>query len=132
MSARRTTARERRYRLVAALRLVAGLAWLTCAVAFFRVPLGQALGPVAWNVGLPRLFRPADPGFMLRVTSDPPGARLWVDGVDRGQVPLFVNVVCTEGEKVLVQVVKDGLAPWEREIGCREDETLLVRARLGQ
>ncbi len=131
MSARRSSS-ESRLRLAGTLRLLAAVAWLTLALAFFRLPLARTFGPWVQSAGLGGLFSPSAPGFMLRVSSQPPGGRLWVNGEDQGEVPLIANVRCTEGEAVQLQVVKDGFAPWEREIGCREGRTLTVRARLGR
>ncbi len=132
MSARRAMSAQSRLRLAGILRLVAALAWLTLVLAVFRFPLGRTFGPWAQTAGLSRLFNPAAPGFMLRVSSQPSGGRLWVNGEDLGEVPLMANVRCTEGEAVQLQVTKKGYAPWEREIGCREGRTLTVEARLGR
>lgn len=120
----------RRRRVVSGLRLTAGAAWLALALLVFRVPLARAVHPIARAVGLDARLVPAASGFLLRVSSEPPGARLWVDGVERGMVPLFTNVACGEGEIVRLRVARDGLTPWEREVGCREGQTLIVHARL--
>lgn len=125
----------RRRRLVSGLRLLAAAAWLALALLVFRVPLARAVHPVtrAWNLdALDALAVPAASGFLLRIGSEPAGARLWVDGVDRGTVPLFTNVACDEGATVRLRVVWEGLPPWEREVGCREGRTLIVRARAGR
>lgn len=130
MSARRRAAAESRRRLAGIFRLLAAVAWLTLALAVFRVPLGRTFGSWAHATGVASLFLPAAPGFMLRVDSVPPGGRLRVNGEDHGEVPMMANVPCSEGETVVLQLVKDGFAPWEREVGCREGRTLTVRARL--
>lgn len=122
----------RRRRLVAGLRLVASVAGLTLVLLVFRVPLARAVHPLTRAAGLDGFLVPAASGFLLRVSSEPPGAKLWVDGADRGIVPLFTNVVCQEGQIVRLRVSRDGLPPWEREVGCREGQTLIVRARLGR
>lgn len=120
----------RRRRLAAALRLVAGAAWLALAVTVFRLPLAVAAAPAAQAVGLEDLVRPSAPGFLLSVVSLPPGGRLSVNGVDRGTVPLVANVICEEGQKVRLVVVQEGFAPWEHEVDCREGRALRVTARL--
>jgi len=122
----------RRRRLAAGLRLVAAAAGLALVLLVFRVPLARAVLPVTRSVGLDGFLFPAASGFLLRVTSLPPGGRLWVDGVDRGTVPLFTNVACGEGQLVRLRVAREGWPPWEREVGCREGQTLIVRARLGK
>ncbi len=132
MSARGRSAALSRLRLVGILRLVAALAWLTLVLAVFRFPLGRTFGSWAQAAGVGGLFNPSAPGFMLRVSSTPPDGQLWVDGENLGQLPMMANVSCIEGETVRLQVVKDGFAPWEREVGCREGRTLTVRARLSR
>lgn len=112
------------------LRVVAGLAWLVLALAVFRLPLALVAAPALKAAGLEGLVGPAAPGFMLRVTSVPPGGRLAVDGVDRGTVPLVANVICEAGQKVRLRVVKEGFAPWQREVECRAERMLQVTARL--
>ena len=118
------------HRLSQLLHLVAALATLALALVFFRAPLMQNLGP--WVDGATSAFTDRSaPGFVLRITSTPPGGRLFVDGVDRGTVPLLANVACIKGQGVRLAVTKEGYPPWERQIACREGQTLIVRARLG-
>jgi hypothetical protein len=50
----------------------------------------------------------------LVVTSDPPGARVMVDGIGRGATPVTIRLL-TPGEKT-VRVIKDGFASEERTI----------------
>jgi cytoskeleton protein RodZ len=50
----------------------------------------------------------------LVVTSDPPGARVMVDGIGRGATPVTIRLL-TPGEKT-IRVIKDGFASEERTI----------------
>ena len=74
----------RRYRLVAGLRLVCALSLLVLAATFFRQPLRAVLGPrLAPMTGA--IFQPqAASGFMLRISSQPTGAEVHVNGAPRG------------------------------------------------
>ena len=71
------------------------------------------------------------PGFLLRVTSTPPGARLWMDGLELGTTPVITNAVCREGQAVHLRLVKPGLPAWDKKIACQQGKTLLVQARWG-
>lgn len=130
MSRRRRLTESRRRRLAAVARLVAAASWLVLAVAFFRVPIAQAVRPMAQAAGIVHLLDLSDPGFVLRLVSVPPGGRLFVNGEDRGPAPLVTNVACRDGERVRLRVVLDGLGPWQRDIACRQGRTLSVTARL--
>ncbi|MCP4661534.1 MAG: PEGA domain-containing protein [bacterium] len=118
-------------RLVDWLRLISRACWLVLALALFHAPLVRVLDPVTRALGLPGLSRPAG-GFMIEITSVPAGGRVFVDGVDRGTAPMFANVACSEGQWVTITVVKEGVPPWERVVGCREGKRLLVQARLNR
>ncbi len=111
------------------LRLISRACWLILVVALFYTPLVRVLGPVTQALGLPGLSRP-DRGFMIEISTVPKGGRVFVDGVDRGTAPMLANVACSEGQWVTITVEKEGLPPWERVVGCREGERLLVQARL--
>lgn len=126
-----STAEENRRRRRDLLRVAAGLSWLVLALAVFRVPFEVALGPLARSAGLDRLAPPA-PGIVLRVASDPPGGRVSVNGIGRGETPMIANVLCREGQPIRVRVEAEGFSPWETEVECREGPPLVVEARLSK
>ncbi|MGF1464957.1 MAG: protein kinase [Sandaracinaceae bacterium] len=64
----------------------------------------------------------------LSVTSDPPGATVWVDGEERGRTPLFVADVPT-GSRV-VRLERDGYLPHEGEAEVRARRVLDVAVAL--
>ena len=101
------------------------------AVAVFRVPLAVTLRPLARAAGLDRVLPPSAPGVVLRIDSDPPGGRLSVNGVGRGTTPMIANVICKKGRRIRLRIEKEGFPTWEKEVDCREGETLVVEARLG-
>lgn len=125
-----------RDRLAGLLRLLSACAWLVCALALFREPLGHLIGPfVPPSLTLPtpvwssiRKPSPA-PGFVLSARSIPPGGRLWVDDQARGALPAVVNVACRNEQSVEIVVTHEGYRPWSRTISCREGASLVVRAR---
>ena len=112
-------------RLSPVLRLIASAALLVTVVAFFYRPLYLVLGPevlpTAYRLGLPALFqRSSAPGFVLQITSRPPGAAVLVDGVPRGTTPSMLNVVCSEGKDVALTLRKEGLPDFQQTFTCRE------------
>jgi hypothetical protein len=126
-----SSAESSRRRRTDFLKVAAALSWLALAVGVFRVPLEVALGPLARGAGLDRLAPPA-PGCVLRVTSEPPGGRLSVNGIGRGEAPMIANVFCKEGQPIHLRVEAEGYSPWEREVECREGQSLAVEARLSK
>ena len=60
----------------------------------------------------------------LTITSDPPGARVMVDGIGRGATPLTVDNLTTGTTRV--RVIKDGFVSQERDvrIGGQAGDTL--------
>ena len=124
--------RERAARI---LRVLSSLSLALLALAVFWRPLNLVLGPriapAARQIGLPQLFapRPAE-GFMVRVVSEPSGARVLLGGAERGTTPLFANVACEEGQEVAIEVEKTGYPRWRRTVRCRVGGELTARARL--
>ena len=119
------------------LRVLSSVCLVLLALAIFRRPLALVLEPrllpAVQQLGIPRLFSPAAAkGFMVRVVSVPSGAKVLVDGADRGATPLFANVVCEEGQKVAIEVEKAGYPRWRRTVPCRVGGELTARARLGE
>ncbi len=124
-----------RIRLIHFLRLLSGFFLVLLALAVFERPLTLVLGyrvaPTAQRLGLPRLFGPKpDKGFMVRVVSEPSGARVLLDGAERGTTPLFANVACEDGQEVAIEVVQEGYPRWRRTVSCRVGGELTARARL--
>ena len=124
-----------RLRLASFLRLLSGLALLVLAAAVFWRPLTLVIGPEVPSsveqLALPRLLRPAAAkGFMVRVVSEPQGARVSIDGSARGTTPLFANVACEEAQEVAVVVEKENHPRWRRVVPCRLGGELTIRARL--
>lgn len=120
-----------RWRLVSA---AAGL-WLTLAIFAgpFEVVFGPRIQPLLDWAGLgpgARSEAVAAPGFVLSVRSAPPGATLWVEGVERGTTPTVTNVACRTGQQVELQVRKPNFPVWQARVECREGRTLIVNARL--
>ncbi|MCP3961075.1 MAG: PEGA domain-containing protein [bacterium] len=134
-----TTERYRveRYRIVELLRLLSAGSLLVLALAFFWQPIRQVTGPSATRtlqrLPLPAFMRPSGvAGFMVRVVSEPSGARVVIDGTDRGRAPLFANVPCEDGQRIEIVVAKQGFPRWQRGVDCRVGGELVVRARLNQ
>lgn len=149
-------ARPRRV-LVEVLRWVAALAALLAVTLLFREPLGYTLlpepdrslsGPSVSRVASQEEAREDDPagspraasepsfqlgpapGFQLRATSVPRGADLWVNGRLKSSLPVLGNVECRSGERVELEVRKEGYLTWRRVVGCREHGQLEITARL--
>ena len=116
--------------------MLCALFLVVLALAVFWRPLTLVLGPkvpsVVHQLGLPRLLQRSAKGFMVRVVSEPLGARVSIDGADRGTTPLFGNVACEEGQEITIAVDKPGHPRWLRTVTCRVGGELTVRARLGE
>ncbi|GAA5335767.1 MULTISPECIES: RodZ domain-containing protein [Thermus] len=77
-------------------------------------------------VALPEPPKPPEPlRHALRVASEPPGARVYLDGFYLGQTPL-VTPPLEEGRRVL-RVELPGYVPWEEEILLDRDLSLNLR-----
>ena len=116
--------------LVELCRLLAVACLLAAVLVFFRLPL-SVLAAKAGQMGNPLagLLGPAD-GFFARVHSTPSGAKIRVDGKERGETPFFGNVECSAGDKVVIEVDLAGFEIWRRELECRENGQLEVDAKL--
>lgn len=111
-------------------RLLAAACLLAALLVFFRLPL-LALAAKTGQMGNPLagLLGPAE-GFFARVHSTPSGAKIRVDGQERGETPFFGNVECSAGEKVVIEVDLAGFEIWRRELECRKNGQLEVDAKL--
>ena len=128
--------RDRRDRLAGFLRLIAGIALVVLALAFFYQPLRLFLGPRAagayYGLGVHKLFQgAAAPGFVLQITSDPTGATVLVDGDPRGKTPALANVACRDGQEITLVVRMPGFPDFRQVVTCREGQTLKARIRMG-
>ena len=108
-------------RLAAIFRLLAWLALLVAGISTFHQPFGRVLGYyLGPALGAERsLGLAAAPGFMLQITSRPSGAKVLLDGVERGTTPALLNVVCRQGDEVVIAVELDRRVA-ERRVLCRE------------
>ncbi len=124
-----------RFRLASGLRLLSALSLVLLALAVFWQPfrhiLRPRLAPVLQHVPVPEILRPSARGFMVRVTSEPLGATVSIDGTERGSTPLFGNVSCQQDQEIQITVEKPGFPIWRRTVRCRVGKELTVRARLG-
>ena len=85
------------------------------------VPAAPAVAPVATNDAVVAVA--AD--IALTITSDPPGARVVVDGIGRGTTPLTVHNLTSGARRV--RVIKDGFVSQERvvRVGANSPATTL-------
>ncbi|MEM9554161.1 MAG: hypothetical protein AAGC60_07870 [Acidobacteriota bacterium] len=113
-------------RLASALRLLAAVCLLLAVTAFFREPLRYAASHVV--PGLSASFGVAAPasGFMLEMRASVPGARLLVDGVERGTSPFLGNIECRADDEVVLVVEAPGHSSWSRTVVCREGGRLVA------
>lgn len=111
-------------------RLLAAACLLAAVLVFFRLPL-SVLAAKTGQMGNPLagFFGPAE-GFFARIHSTPGGARIRVDGKERGETPFFGNVECSPGERVVIEIDLTGFEIWRRELECRENGQLEVDAKL--
>jgi hypothetical protein len=70
-------------------------------------------------------------GFALQVETEPAGAVVEVDGVVRGESPVFAGVECAPGARVVVRARSRGAAA-ERTTTCRKDTLVGLTLRLGR
>lgn len=69
-------------------------------------------------------------GFAISVTSSPEGARVLVDGDEKGETPLAASVDCEPGREVQVSVEKAGYRAQRRAVRCRADALVRLSVRL--
>jgi hypothetical protein len=60
-------------------------------------------------------------GFGVAVESAPEGARVLVNGADKGETPLVASVACAPGDAVEIEVKKPPLPAQRRVTVCRAD-----------
>jgi hypothetical protein len=70
-------------------------------------------------------------GFALQVETEPAGAVVEVDGVIRGESPVFAGIECAPGARVVVRARSRGAAA-ERTTTCRKDTLVGLTLRLGR
>ena len=71
-----------------------------------------------------------DEGFVLMVESEPPGASVSVDGTVRGEAPAAMNLDCTPGAQLKVELTREGYAKLEHTLACGKDRMVRLRAKL--
>ena len=113
-------------------RLLAAAALLAAVLILFQLPLRGLFAKVAAGGNPVAGFFGPSKGFLARVGSQPPGAKVLIDGKVRGETPFLGNVACTQGQKIQLEIKAEGYAPWRREIDCREDGQLGVDAQLSR
>jgi hypothetical protein len=119
-----------RYAGAQLLRLLAALFLLLAVLNFFRPQLVAFVDVGSQGAeGLAAMLDPPK-GFMVQALSEPGGARIEIDGRDRGFTPFLGNVSCREGEDVVLTVRAPGYQPWQRKVACREDGQLEIKAQL--
>ncbi len=68
--------------------------------------------------------------MMLVVRSEPPGAVLTVDGVERGETPAGLDTRCEKGRPVILELEAKGFRRWRREIPCQPGLELTFEPKL--
>ena len=78
-------------RLAQLCRVLAAASALVFALALFQGPLlGRLPATVSDQLeGLPGIG--ASSGFVAQIVSEPAGAKVWIDGRERGETPFFGN-----------------------------------------
>jgi len=69
-------------------------------------------------------------GAILMVESQPPGATIWVNGVDQGQTPVSVGLDCQPGRDLVVDFSLRGFEKSRHRTRCPKDTLVKVTARL--
>jgi len=69
-------------------------------------------------------------GFAISVDSSPAGARVLLDGSEKGETPLAASVDCEAGQKIEVRIEKDGFRSQRRTVRCRADALVRLQVRL--
>ena len=113
-------------------RLLAAFALLAAVLLLFELPLRAGLAQVLRSSNpLAGLFGPAR-GFFARIDSQPSGAKIRIDGKNRGETPFLGNVDCRQGDKVEIEIEAKPYQPWRRELECRENGQLEIDAKLSR
>ncbi|HVI94480.1 MAG TPA: hypothetical protein VM753_10765 [Anaeromyxobacter sp.] len=68
-------------------------------------------------------------GFALQIETEPAGAVVEVDGVVRGESPVFAGLDCAPGARVVVRA-RSGAVASERATTCRKDTLVGLTLRL--
>jgi len=95
-----------------------------------RIWAGTLLSPVGAS-GASRDGERTAPfsGFALQIETEPAGAIVDVDGVVRGESPVFAGVDCAPGARVVVRA-RSGAVASERATTCRKDTLVGLTLRL--
>lgn len=82
-------------------------------------PLPVVDAPATLAVAQPEPAAVASVSTAMTITSDPPGARVMVDGIGRGATPVTVHNLTSGGRRV--RVIKNGFVSQERVVGLGTD-----------
>jgi len=112
-------------RLARLLFAVAAAGLVLIVVAFFWPAFEGAVekGSMAIRSGL--LLKPVE----LLVDSDPPGARVIVNGNERGRTAALLTVECESGGEMAIDVLLEGYAPSRQKVPCN-DRPLKLKVKL--
>ncbi len=67
-------------------------------------------------------------GSFINISSEPKGAKVYVNGIFKGNTPVDVSI--EETGKKLVRIVSDEYVPWEQHVYIKKDSTSFVNATL--
>ena len=69
-------------------------------------------------------------GYILVIESTPSGAAVKVDGESKGATPSSLNLECTAGMPVKLELSKPGYQTLNRTMLCKDGKMVVVRATL--
>jgi hypothetical protein len=96
-----------------------------------RPPAGRSLEPLRTSID-PRTGERIAPfsGFAVAIETEPPGARVLIDGVERGEAPVLAGVECGPGEQVEIRAAQRGAGEASAVTTCRPDTLVKLTLRL--
>ena len=111
-----------------------GVAALSASAIYVTTRRNNVLAPEAVTVqaDAPRpIDAPALSQTMLTITTEPAGASVHVDGIDRGASPVTVRV--PKGQRVTIDVQRDGYEPTKQVAAMDHDaQAIAITLRLAQ
>jgi hypothetical protein len=96
-----------------------------------RPPAGRSLEPLRTSLD-PRTGEQIAPfsGFAVAIDTEPPGARVLIDGIERGEAPVLAGVPCGPGEEVAIHAAQHGAGEASAVTTCRPDTLVKLTLRL--
>jgi hypothetical protein len=96
-----------------------------------RPPAGRSLEPLRTSTD-PRTGEQvaAFSGFAVAIDTEPPGAQVLIDGVERGEAPVLAGVDCGPGEEVEIRAAQRGAGEASAVTTCRPDTLVKLTLRL--